>query len=88
MQFNKTHIKLLKLEDEGAEPEIIEGASEILKKTEFVSAYAHGKNPDEDFAESVSYFIVNPDKLISPSEFCSIESAYKRMSDSEKRSFG
>ena len=38
LQFNKTHIKLLKLEAEGAEPEIIEGASEILKKTEFVSA--------------------------------------------------
>ena len=38
LQFNKTHIKLLKLEAEGAEPEIIKGAGEILKKTEFVSA--------------------------------------------------
>ncbi len=31
--------------------------------TQFASAYAHLKNPDEDFAESVSYYIVNPDKL-------------------------
>ena len=38
LQINKTHIKLLKLEAEGAEPEIVEGAREILKKTEFVSA--------------------------------------------------
>lgn len=38
LQFNNTHIKLLKLEAEGAEPEIVEGAIEILKKTEFVSA--------------------------------------------------
>ena len=35
------------------------------KQTEFVSAYAHGKNPNEDMAESISYFIVNPDALKS-----------------------
>ena len=35
------------------------------KTTEFVSAYAHKKNPNEDFAESVSYFVINPDKLRS-----------------------
>ena len=35
------------------------------KRTEFVSAYAHLKNPDEDMAESIAYFIVNPDKLKS-----------------------
>ena len=34
-------------------------------QTEFVSAYAHLKNPDEDMAESIAYFIVNPDKLKS-----------------------
>ena len=33
------------------------------QQTEFVSAYAHEKNPDEDMAESISYYIVNPDKL-------------------------
>ena len=33
------------------------------KQVEFVSAYAHGKNPDEDMAESISFYITNPDKL-------------------------
>ena len=37
------------------------------KQTEFVSAYAHRKNPNEDIAESIAYFIVNPDKLRSRS---------------------
>ncbi len=35
------------------------------KQHEFVSAYAHGKNPNEDMAESISFYIVNPDKLRS-----------------------
>ena len=35
------------------------------KQTEFVSAYAHSENPDEDMAESIAYFIVNPDRLRS-----------------------
>ena len=37
------------------------------KQTEFVSAYAHGKNPNEDMAETISYYIVNPDRLRSRS---------------------
>ena len=37
------------------------------KQVEFVSAYAHGNNPDEDMAESISYYIINPDKLRSRS---------------------
>ncbi len=37
------------------------------KQVEFVSAYAHGNNPNEDMAESISYYIVNPDKLRSRS---------------------
>ena len=37
------------------------------KQTEFVSAYAHQKNPNEDMAESISFYIVNPDKLRSRS---------------------
>ena len=37
------------------------------QQVEFVSAYAHSKNPDEDMAESISYYIVNPDKLRSRS---------------------
>ena len=35
------------------------------KQTEFVSAYAHQENPNEDMAESIAYFIVNPRKLRS-----------------------
>ena len=35
------------------------------RQTEFVSAYAHQKNPNEDMAESVSFFVINPDKLKS-----------------------
>ena len=35
------------------------------KQTEFVSAYAHAHNPNEDMAESIAFYIVNPDKLRS-----------------------
>ena len=35
------------------------------KQTEFVSAYAHAINPNEDMAESISFFVINPDKLKS-----------------------
>ena len=37
------------------------------KQVEFVSAYAHAKNPNEDMAESISFYIVQPDKLRSRS---------------------
>ena len=37
------------------------------KQVEFVSAYAHEKNPNEDMAESISFYVVNPDKLRSRS---------------------
>jgi hypothetical protein len=37
------------------------------KMTEFVTAYAHKKNPDEDMAESIAYFVLNPDMLRSRS---------------------
>jgi hypothetical protein len=35
------------------------------KTTEFVSAYAHKKNPDEDMAESLAHFVLNPALLQS-----------------------
>ena len=47
-------------------PEDIDGWS-TTKQVEFVSAYAHGINPNEDMAESISHYIVNPDKLRSRS---------------------
>ena len=37
------------------------------KQTEFVSDYAHDHNPNEDMAESISHYIVRPDKLRSRS---------------------
>lgn len=33
------------------------------KDTEFVSAYAHAKNPNEDMAESVAFYLKDPEKL-------------------------
>ncbi|PVZ68185.1 hypothetical protein DC094_12860 [Pelagibaculum spongiae] len=36
-----------------------------VKTTNFVSGYAQLKNPNEDMAESISYFLNNPDKLRS-----------------------
>lgn len=36
-------------------------------QTEFVSAYAHKKNPNEDMAESISYYIQNPELFQSRS---------------------
>lgn len=37
------------------------------KTAEFVSAYAHQHNPDEDMAESIAHYVINPDKLKSRS---------------------
>ena len=45
----------------------IKTAGQQQKQVEFVSAYAHGKNPNEDMAESISFYIVRPDKLRSRS---------------------
>jgi hypothetical protein len=39
------------------------GTWTTTKTTEFVSAYAHFKNPNEDFAETVAAFVTNPDIL-------------------------
>jgi Immunoglobulin domain/NHL repeat len=40
-----------------------QGGWQTTKTTEFVSAYAHDKNPNEDFAETVSYFVKDPEVL-------------------------
>jgi hypothetical protein len=36
---------------------------QTTKTTEFVSAYAHDRNPNEDFAESIAAYVNNPDRL-------------------------
>ena len=38
------------------------------KSAEFVSAYAHAINPNEDMAETISYFVINPDRLRARSQ--------------------
>ena len=48
------------------DPNVPEGWS-TTKTTEFVSAYAHGKNPNEDMAESVADYVKNPAILMSRS---------------------
>lgn len=40
-----------------------EGWSTHKKRAEFVTDYAFEKNPDEDMAESLAYYLVYPDKL-------------------------
>ena len=43
--------------------------------TAFVSPYAHAKNPNEDMAESLAFYVLNPNKLLSiaPKKFNFIE---------------
>ena len=44
------------------------GGWSTTKDTEFVSAYSHAKNPDEDMAESIAHYIKNPELLLSRSK--------------------
>ena len=37
------------------------------KETEFVTAYSHAINPNEDMAESVAYYVLAPERLESRS---------------------
>ncbi len=46
------------------DPNAADGWS-TTKDTEFVSAYAHAKNPNEDMAESVAHYLKNPELLMS-----------------------
>lgn len=48
-------------------PDPNNGGWSTTKDTEFVTAYAHAHNPDEDMAESVAYYIKDPDLLQSRS---------------------
>ncbi|MEY4278459.1 MAG: hypothetical protein RL377_463 [Bacteroidota bacterium] len=48
------------------DPTVSSGWS-TTRTTEFVSAYAHANNPNEDMAESISFYVMNPDMLMSRS---------------------
>ena len=39
------------------------GWTKTKKRKEFVTDYAYAKNPNEDWAESVAYYIIHPNKL-------------------------
>lgn len=41
----------------------VESRWSTTKQTEFVTAYSHDINPDEDMAESVAYYILDPNRL-------------------------
>ena len=56
----------IKLGDWFVDPTSISGWS-TSNTTEFVSAYAHQKNPNEDMAESIASYVTNPDILRSRS---------------------
>lgn len=51
--------------DPNAQPDKPDEGWATSQTTEFVSQYAHDKNPDEDMAESVAYYLKDPEKLMS-----------------------
>lgn len=56
---------------EDKDPKNEEGWSTTKDKSTFVSDYAHQKNPNEDMAESLAYYLVYPDRLrsINPEKY-------------------
>lgn len=48
------------------DPTVASGWS-TTRTTEFVSAYSHANNPNEDMAESIAFYVMNPDLLMSRS---------------------
>lgn len=60
------------------------GWSNNKSKNEFVTSYASSKNPNEDWAESVAYFLIHPKKLraCSPSKYNFIERVIHLYSES------
>lgn len=74
LQIDAPIIKLLKLEAEGAEPEVIEGAKNILNRIEFISADLgpeRGKNNLETYSQVTNFLYkynfsllkINPGRL-------------------------
>jgi hypothetical protein len=42
-----------------------EGEWKTTESTTFVSPYAHGHNPNEDMAETIGFYVMYPDKILS-----------------------
>lgn len=61
-QLSLDKIKLLKLEAEGHEPEVLEGCLTILKNIQFIAAdggYERGVNQDQTFTSIVNYLLAH-----------------------------
>jgi len=52
-------------------------------RKEFVTAYAYSKNPNEDWAESVAYYLIHPEKLrsVSQSKYDFVDRVMQEYSD-------
>ena len=60
-------IKLLKLEAEGYEPEILQGANKILDKIEYIAidgGYERGKNSEETLSSQLNFLLKNNFEII------------------------
>ncbi len=69
--FKNIDIKLLKLEAEGAEPEIVFGAKGILNKIKYISAdlgFERGKKQESTFAEVNNFLMSNNFLLVKVSQ--------------------
>lgn len=65
---NIKDIKLFKLEAEGFEPEILEGAKEVLHLMNYVAidgGYERGKNNDQTFSNSCNFLLRNNFDMVS-----------------------
>lgn len=59
-QFGFDKIKLLKLEAEGAEPEVLEGATSLLKNIEYISAdlgFERGRDAESTFLPVLNFLV-------------------------------
>lgn len=68
IENNINHIKLLKLEAEGFEPEILEGSLDILNKISYIcidGGYERGVNEDETFTELTNKLLKNGFEMVS-----------------------
>lgn len=67
LDLKKTKIKLLKLEAEGFEPEILEGLGSSIKYCEYISVdggYERGINAEQTFTSITNYLLTNGFEIV------------------------
>ncbi len=67
LELKKTKIKLLKLEAEGYEPEILEGLGSSINCCEYISVdggYERGKNSEQTFTTITNYLLSNGFEIV------------------------